>query len=90
MPDQDQLPPALAAILAGGTLMGPPRLDVRIARPELKPWLGGNLLPGVWSFTATAPGPQKRSEEDHRLGRADAGDRSPWSSRRPNPAPSAP
>lgn len=57
MPDQDQLPPALAAILAGGTLMGPPRLDVRIARPELKPWLGGNLLPGVWSFAAGAPGP---------------------------------
>ena len=57
MPDQESLPPALAAILAGGTLTGPPRLDVRIARPNLRAWLGGNAMPGVWSFVAEAPGP---------------------------------
>lgn len=57
MADQDQLPPALAAILAGGSLAMPPRLEVRIARPDLRAWLGGNALPGVWSFAAAAPGP---------------------------------
>ncbi|TDH59591.1 peptidase M14 [Dankookia rubra] len=57
MPDRDALPPALAAILAGGTLAGLPRLDVRIARPELDAWRGGNVMPGVWSFAADAPGP---------------------------------
>lgn len=57
MAGQDSLPPALAAILAGGTLAGLPRLEVRIARPDLRGWLGGNALPGVWSFAAAAPGP---------------------------------
>ncbi|MFC7473056.1 succinylglutamate desuccinylase/aspartoacylase family protein [Dankookia sp. GCM10030260] len=57
MTEQDQLPPALAAILAGGTLAGPPRLDVRIDRPDLRGWLGGNVMPGVWSFAAGAAGP---------------------------------
>ena len=38
----------LAAILAGGTLAGLPRLDVRIVRPDLRGWLGGNVMPGVW------------------------------------------
>jgi predicted deacylase len=57
MPDQESLPPALAAILAGGTLAGLPRLDVHIARPDLQPWMGGNAMPGVWSFAAAAPGP---------------------------------
>jgi predicted deacylase len=60
-PEQEPLPPALAAILAGmspkGSLGGLPRLDVRIAVPDLRPWLGGNALPGVWSFTAALPGP---------------------------------
>jgi predicted deacylase len=57
MPDQDALPPALAAILAGGTLAGPPRLDVRIARPDLDAWFGGNVMRGVWSFVAAEAGP---------------------------------
>ena len=57
MPDQDRLPPALAAILAGGTLAGLPRLEVNIARPELRAWQAGNVMPGVWSFAAQAPGP---------------------------------
>jgi hypothetical protein len=57
MADQDHLPPALAAILAGGTVTGPPRLDVRIARPDMGAWLGGNVMRGVWSFAAMAPGP---------------------------------
>jgi predicted deacylase len=33
------------------------RLDVRIRAPDLRPLLGGNAMPGVWSFTAAAPGP---------------------------------
>jgi predicted deacylase len=33
------------------------RLEVQIAAPDLRPLLGGNLLPGVWSFAAAAPGP---------------------------------
>jgi predicted deacylase len=56
-PEQDHLPPALAAILAGGALAGLPRLEVRIARPDLRAWLGGNVMPGIWSFAAAAPGP---------------------------------
>lgn len=57
MPDQDSLPPTLAAILAGGSLAGLPRLDVHIARPDPRAWLGGNAMPGVWSFAAAVPGP---------------------------------
>jgi succinylglutamate desuccinylase len=35
-----------------------PRFAVEIAVPDLRPWLGGNCgIPGVWSFTAAAPGP---------------------------------
>ncbi len=39
----------------GGT--GILRLEVRIEAPDLRPFLGGNALPGVWSFAAEAPGP---------------------------------
>ncbi|MEN0076971.1 MAG: succinylglutamate desuccinylase/aspartoacylase family protein [Paracraurococcus sp.] len=55
--ERDQLTPALAALLQSGPLPLRPRLDVRIAPPDLQPWRGGNALPGVWSFTAAAPGP---------------------------------
>ncbi len=57
------LSPGLAAIAAGGAA-GPARpgadglrLEVGIAAPDLGPFLAGNALPGVWSFTAAAPGP---------------------------------
>ncbi|MBX9701056.1 MAG: succinylglutamate desuccinylase/aspartoacylase family protein [Acetobacteraceae bacterium] len=44
----------MAAGLPRGSV---PRLDVRVGAPDLAPWLAGNALPGVWSFTAEAPGP---------------------------------
>jgi predicted deacylase len=56
MAGTDHLPPALAAFLAGGH-GGPPRMEVNVALPDLRPWQGGNVLPGVWSFAAEAPGP---------------------------------
>jgi predicted deacylase len=56
MPDKT-LSPALAAIVAGQISGRLPRLDVRIAAPDIRPFLGGNALPGVWSFTAAARGP---------------------------------
>ncbi|MFM7417408.1 MAG: succinylglutamate desuccinylase/aspartoacylase family protein [Alphaproteobacteria bacterium] len=35
-----------------------PHFAVGFAVPELRPWLGGNCgIPGVWTFTAAAPGP---------------------------------
>jgi predicted deacylase len=34
-----------------------PELAVRIALPDLDPWVEGNILRGVWSFTASEPGP---------------------------------
>lgn len=35
-----------------------PRFAVELAVPDLRPWLGGNCgIPGVWSFSAAAPGP---------------------------------
>jgi len=35
-----------------------PRFAVGLATPDLRPWLGGNCgIPGVWSFSAAAPGP---------------------------------
>ena len=35
-----------------------PRFAVEFAVPDLRPWLGGNCgIPGVWTFTAAAPGP---------------------------------
>ena len=35
-----------------------PRFAVGLAAPDLRPWLGGNCgIPGVWSFSAAAPGP---------------------------------
>ncbi|MBL6457087.1 succinylglutamate desuccinylase/aspartoacylase family protein [Belnapia sp. T6] len=46
-------PPPTARSGGSGIL----RLDVRIAAPDLRPFLGGNALPGVWSFAAAAPGP---------------------------------
>ncbi len=54
-PGDGGLPPALAALLAGTT--NAPRLAVQVTPPDLRPWLAGNVLPGVWSFTATEPGP---------------------------------
>ncbi|UFN49416.1 succinylglutamate desuccinylase/aspartoacylase family protein [Roseomonas sp. OT10] len=35
----------------------PLRFPVRLPVPDLRPWRAGNLLPGVWSFAAEAPGP---------------------------------
>jgi hypothetical protein len=41
---------------AGGKAV--PHFAVGFAVPDLRPWLGGNCgIPGVWTFTATAPGP---------------------------------
>lgn len=57
MPEPDPLHPALAAIAAGLSPGGLPRLDVRIALPDLRPWLDGNAMRGVWSFAGSAPGP---------------------------------
>ncbi|TCZ57872.1 peptidase M14 [Roseicella aquatilis] len=57
MAGQARLPPALAALLAGLPTAGLPRLQVGLTLPDLRPWLGGNALPGVWSFAAAAPGP---------------------------------
>ncbi len=39
--------------------MTPPgwRFPVRVPVPDLRPHLAGNVLPGVWSFAADAPGP---------------------------------
>ena len=51
----DSLPPDLAALRAGTT--DAPRLAVRLAPPDLRPWLAGNVLPGVWSFDAPCAGP---------------------------------
>ncbi|MDO9709151.1 M14 family metallopeptidase [Paracraurococcus lichenis] len=53
MAEPEPLPPDLSALLAGGL----PRMTVRVALPDLRPWYGGNVLPGVWSFGAEAPGP---------------------------------
>lgn len=54
---EDGLSPALAAMAAGMADGLAPRLEVRIAAPDIRPWLEGNALPGVWSFAAEAPGP---------------------------------
>lgn len=54
---EDGLSPGLAAIAAGMARGTAPRLEVRIAAPDIRPWLAGNALPGVWSFAAEAPGP---------------------------------
>lgn len=45
------LPPALTALLEA------PRRSVRLAPPDITRWRAGNMLPGVWSFEAAAPGP---------------------------------
>jgi len=34
-----------------------PHFPVRLPVPDLRPWRAGNLMEGVWSFTAEAPGP---------------------------------
>ncbi len=34
-----------------------PPFAVELEPPDLRPWLEGNLLPGVWSFEASSPGP---------------------------------
>ena len=57
MAEHEKLPPALAALLAGGPGAGLPRLEVQIRLPDLRPWIAGNAMPGVWSFAAAAPGP---------------------------------
>ena len=51
------LSPALAAIAAGAKRDAVPPFEVNIAKPELRPWREGNVLPGVWSFSAAASGP---------------------------------
>ncbi|MCA3364358.1 MAG: succinylglutamate desuccinylase/aspartoacylase family protein [Roseomonas sp.] len=44
------------SVEAGGKAV--PHFAVGLAKPDLRPWLGGNCgIPGVWSFTAAAPGP---------------------------------
>ena len=48
------LDPALAALATGHPA---PRLPVRIAAPDLRRWVDGNVARGVWSFEAQAPGP---------------------------------
>ncbi len=53
----EALPPALAAIVAGLPSGVAPRLEVRIDTPDLRPWVAGNALQGVWSFVAEASGP---------------------------------
>jgi predicted deacylase len=57
MMERQDLSAGLAAIAAGVPRNAAPRLEVRIAAPDLRPWLAGNALPGVWSFEARAPGP---------------------------------
>jgi hypothetical protein len=34
-----------------------PHFPVQLPTPDLRPWLDGNLLPGVWSFDGPEPGP---------------------------------
>jgi len=51
------LPPGLAAVAAGLRGEGVPKIAVDLPTPDIRPWLNGNALPGVWSFSATAPGP---------------------------------
>ncbi len=53
-PGDNGLPPALAALLAG--VPDAPRLAVQVTPPDIRPWLAGNVLPGVWSFCASEPG----------------------------------
>ncbi|MBY0336328.1 MAG: succinylglutamate desuccinylase/aspartoacylase family protein [Acetobacteraceae bacterium] len=36
---------------------GAPEPRLRLAAPDLRPWLGGNVLPGVWSFDSGLSGP---------------------------------
>lgn len=48
------LPPGLAALMEHA---GAPRPPVRLAAPDVSPWLSGNVLPGVWSFDSGAAGP---------------------------------
>ncbi len=54
-PADNVLPPALAALLAGTP--NAPRLAVQVTPPNIRPWLAGNVLPGVWRFCASEPGP---------------------------------
>jgi len=44
------LPPALAAAVRGAGRL-------RLAAPDISPWLAGNVLPGVWSFDSGREGP---------------------------------
>ncbi|MBO1076313.1 succinylglutamate desuccinylase/aspartoacylase family protein [Roseomonas marmotae] len=34
-----------------------PHFPVRVPIPDLRPWLEGNRMPGVWSFSSPLPGP---------------------------------
>ena len=45
---------ALAALATGHP---GPGLPVRIAAPDLRPWMEGNVARGAWSFEGAAPGP---------------------------------
>jgi hypothetical protein len=48
------LPADLAALMAGAGVAGP---RLRLAAPDIAPWLAGNVLPGVWSFDSGVAGP---------------------------------
>ena len=50
-----ELSPGRAAIAVARA--GLPQLDVRIGAPDLRPFLAGNSLPGVWSFAGPEAGP---------------------------------
>lgn len=55
MPVSDvTLDDALAALATGHP---GPGLPVRIAAPDIRPWIEGNVARGVWSFAADLPGP---------------------------------
>lgn len=47
-------PAALATLLEEA---GAPPRRLALRAPDIGPWRAGNLLPGVWSFAAEAPGP---------------------------------
>ncbi len=56
-PPEPQLPPGLAALVAGMAREEAPPLPVQLRAPDLRDLGRGNVLPGVWSFRAEEPGP---------------------------------
>jgi predicted deacylase len=54
----DGSPPEADRVVPPARLVTPLRVPVRLAAPDLRPFLPGNTdLPGVWSFAADQPGP---------------------------------